>query len=238
MFIPWTNPARPHRRCGYGVPVNGIRTRSVYGDAEARRRGTLDAAAALLDEGGYAALTIRAVAQRSGTSTGLIYQYFADKQDIFVALLDESQAESADFVAALPRHLGVESLIRDLVPESARQWRRVVRMATTWRDAAGAADHSQRESVGRLRLSSRHYQDELRRALVEAAEMEGRELIAARSMLRFVLSSLAGVSDALVNSWDKQLDLDEFTDFSAAAITRAITSRGPLPGRKSARARS
>lgn len=212
--------------------------RSVYGDAEARRRGTLDAAAALLDEGGYTALTIRAVAQRSGTSTGLIYQYFADKQDIFVALLDESQAESADFVAALPRDGGVESLIRGLVPESARQWRRVVRMATAWRDATGAAEHSERESVGRLRTSSRRYHDELRRALLEAAEVEGRELLADPSMLRFVLSSLAGVSDALVNSWDERLDQDEFTDFSSAAITRAITSRPPRPGGKSAPARS
>ncbi len=43
------------------------------------------------------------VAQRSGTSTGLIYQYFADKQDIFMALLDENIVESTRAVAALPR---------------------------------------------------------------------------------------------------------------------------------------
>ena len=91
--------------------------RSVYGDPEARRRQTLDAAAALLDEGGYTALTIRSVAKRSGTSVGLIYQYFVDKHDLFITLLNESQIESRSFVAALPRDQGVAALLTRIMPE-------------------------------------------------------------------------------------------------------------------------
>jgi AcrR family transcriptional regulator len=197
--------------------------KSIYGDAEARRRGTLDAAAALLDEGGYAALTIRAVAQRAGTSTGLIYQYFADKQDIFVALLNESQIESAAFVANLPRTDGVAGLIGAVIPESARQWARVGRMTAAWRETVGS-ERTEPESVQQLLVTADRYNDELHRALSEAAEAEGRTLHDDPAMIPFVLSGLMGVSDTLVNNWARHLDSGELIAFTAAAITRGITA--------------
>ncbi|MFC9787266.1 TetR/AcrR family transcriptional regulator [Rhodococcus sp. NPDC127528] len=199
--------------------------KSIYGDAEARRRRTLDAAAALLDEGGYTALTIRSVAARAGTSTGLIYQYFADKQEIFIALLNESQLESAAFVAALPRDRGVASLIAAVIPNSARQWARVGRMTATWRDIEGAA-RSERESVRELRVTAEQYNVELLRAILEAAEAEDRTLLDDPSLIRFVLSGLMGVSDTIVNRWAPDLDPTAFAEFSAAVITRGITAPG------------
>ena len=197
--------------------------KSIYGDADARRRRTLDAAAALLDEGGYGALTIRSVAQRSGTSTGLIYQYFADKQEIFIALLNESQIESAAFVATLPRDSGVAALIAAAIPNSVRQWARVGRMTATWRDIEGAA-RSERESVRELRVTAEQYNEELHRAILEAAEAEGRTLFNDPALIRFVLSGLMGVSDTIVNNWAAPLDPSELIAFSAAAITRGITA--------------
>ncbi len=197
--------------------------KSIYGDADARRRRTLDAAAALLDEGGYGALTIRSVAQRSGTSTGLIYQYFADKHEIFIALLNESQIESATFVAALPRDAGVAALIAAAIPNSVRQWARVGRMTATWRDIEGAA-RSERASVRELRVTAEQYNEELHRAILEAAEAEGRTLLDDPALIRFVLSGLMGVSDTIVNNWAAPLDPSELIAFSAAAITRGITA--------------
>lgn len=197
--------------------------KSIYGDADARRRGTLDAAAALLDEGGYAALTIRAVAQRSGTSTGLIYKYFADKHDIFVALLNESQVESAHFVAQLPRTEGVAGLIEAVIPESARQWARVGRMTAVWREAIGDLQ-IERPSVREVRVTAEHYNEELRRALLEAAQNEGRRLVDDPAMIPFVLSGLMGVADTLVNRWARHVDSDDLIAFAAAAITRGITA--------------
>lgn len=197
--------------------------KSIYGDADARRRRTLDAAATLLDEGGYGALTIRSVAQRSGTSTGLIYQYFADKQEIFIALLNESQIESAAFVATLPRDSGVAALIAAAIPNSVRQWARVGRMTATWRDIEGAA-RSERESVRELRVTAEQYNEELHRAILEAAEAEGRTLFDDPALIRFVLSGLMGVSDTIVNNWAAPLDPSELIAFSAAAITRGITA--------------
>lgn len=211
---------------GYGDPVGESNGKSIYGDAEARRRRTLDAAAALLDEGGYSALTIRSVAARAGTSTGLIYQYFADKQEIFVALLNESQLESRAFVAALPRDHGVAALLAAVIPNSVRQWARVGRLTATWRDTEGAA-RSERESVRELRVTAEEYNEELHRAILEAAEKEGRTLLDDPALIRYVLSGLMGVSDTIVNRWAPDLDPTEFAEFSAAVITRGITATPP-----------
>ncbi|GAA1099492.1 hypothetical protein GCM10009668_16490 [Nocardioides dubius] len=194
----------------------------MYGDAAARRRGTLDAAAALLDEGGYSALTIRAVAQRAGTSTGLIYKYFADKHDIFVALLNESQIESTRFLAQVPREDGVAALLEAVIPESARQWSRVGRMTAVWQDAV-SGQQFERESVGQVRATAVAYNAELERAVVAAAQVEGRRLVPAPAMIPFVLSGLMGVSDTLVNNWARHVDPAELIAFTAAAITRGIT---------------
>lgn len=197
--------------------------KSIYGDAEARRRRTLNAAAALLDEGGYTALTIRSVAKRSGTSTGLIYQYFVDKPDIFVTLLSESQVESREFLAALPRDQGVTALLTSIIPESARQWARVGRFAGTWRDIEGD-DHTERASIREVRNTAQQYNDELFRALEEAASSEGLRLKDDPGLLPFVLSGLRGVADTIVNRWAPDLDPTEFTQFSAASLAQAITS--------------
>jgi AcrR family transcriptional regulator len=197
--------------------------KSIYGDAEARRRRTLDAAAALLDEGGYSALTIRSVAKRSGTSVGLIYQYFTDKQDIFTSLLNESQIESRSVVAALPRNQGVAALLTAVIPESTRQWGRVGRFTATWRDIEGDG-RTERESVREVRRTAREYNTELHAALTDAAAAEHRTLRDDPAMLPFVLSVLQGVADTIVHNWAADLDHAELTEFAAASLTLAITA--------------
>lgn len=197
--------------------------KSAYGDAEARRRMTLDAAASLLDEGGYTALTIRSVAQRAGTSTGLIYQYFADKQEIFIALLSESQIESTAFVEALPRDRGVAALIASVIPQSTRQWARVGRLTATWSTIEGDARFD-RSSVLELRETARLYNEALHDALIEAAAQEGRTLREDPALLRFVVSGLIGVSETLANNWAPHLGPSGLIDFAADAITRGITA--------------
>lgn len=208
---------------GYGVAVGASSGGSIYGDAEARRRRTLDAAAALLDEGGYSALTIRSVAKRAGTSTGLIYQYFSDKQDIFMALLDENIVESTRAVAALPRDRGLIALIAAIIDESARRWGRVGRMSQIWRDAEGAAD-TERQSLREVHHSGAQYDAAVLAAVTEAAAHEGRVLRGDAAVLPFLLSGMQGVAASIVQDWASHLDRDEFAQFSAAALARAITA--------------
>ncbi|WP_106402829.1 TetR/AcrR family transcriptional regulator [Actinocorallia populi] len=202
--------------------------RSAYGDPEARRRQTLDAAAALLDEGGYTALTIRSVAKRAGISVGLIYQYFVDKHDLFITLLNESQVESRSFVAALPRDQGVAALLAQIMPEAARQWGRVGRFAATWRDIEGE-ERARRESIHEVRRTAKEYNDTFHAALREAAAAEGQALRRDPAVLPFVLSTVQGVSDTIVHRWAPELDPAELIEFTSVSLSRTITVPAGAP---------
>jgi AcrR family transcriptional regulator len=49
----------------------------------------VEAAAQILEKGGLAAFTTNAVAERAGVSIGTLYQYFADKNELLMALARE-----------------------------------------------------------------------------------------------------------------------------------------------------
>lgn len=53
----------------------------------------LDAAAQLLDEGGYDALSTRTIAARTGLPIGSIYRFFRDKRELADALAERNLAE-------------------------------------------------------------------------------------------------------------------------------------------------
>ncbi|WP_024794983.1 TetR/AcrR family transcriptional regulator [Tomitella biformata] len=197
----------------------------LYGDAEARRRGVLDAAAAILDEAGYQALTIRSIAKRSGTSTGLIYQYFSDKQDVFAALLREGQDELADHIAGQPREAGVAGLLAAILPAVAQQWGRVGHLAASWRENDSLAT-ANRDGIRELAASTARLLERLREAAAEAAAAEGATLREDPATIPFLWSGLTGVADAVANRWAREIDLDEFIDYSAGALARGITEKG------------
>ena len=64
--------------------------------AEQRVQGLLDAAFALIDERGTTEFTIQEVVDRSKQSLRGFYQYFASKDELLFALLEESIRESVD----------------------------------------------------------------------------------------------------------------------------------------------
>lgn len=196
--------------------------KSLYGDAEARRQSVLDAAAELLDEGGYAALTNRAVAKRAGMSPGLIYQYFVDKQDIFITLLHESQLGLIEFIRDLPRDKGVAAVLTAIVPESTHQWKRVGHLVGSWRNFDGTFERS--SSFWKLNESTEMQFAELRRALVEAAESEGRHLRDNPALVHYVWSGLMGLADTLANNWTQGIvEQDALIAFATDSLARAIT---------------
>ena len=67
--------------------------RVLPGTPTRRLAGFLDAAAELFVEVGYEAATMTAVAERSGSSIGALYNYFPDKQSIAFTLVNQYSQE-------------------------------------------------------------------------------------------------------------------------------------------------
>lgn len=63
-------------------------------DKEERRRSLLAAAKSAFTERGFAATTVEDVARRAGVSKGLLYTYFADKEDLLFSVLDADFADT------------------------------------------------------------------------------------------------------------------------------------------------
>lgn len=74
--------------------------------AAATRRALLDQAAALLDEGGPAAVTLRAVGSAAGVTRGAPYGHFADKDALLEAIATEGWSRLASQFHALRTRLG------------------------------------------------------------------------------------------------------------------------------------
>lgn len=72
---------------------NSVRVAPQQERATRRLAGFLDAAAELFGEVGYEAATMTAVAERSGSSIGALYNYFPDKQSIAFTLVNQYAQE-------------------------------------------------------------------------------------------------------------------------------------------------
>ncbi len=78
----------------------------------------LEAAAQVLEAGGLAAFTTNTVAERAGVSIGTLYQYFANKNLVLVALAQQEMKRGlADVARALQdgSEPGVEGRVRAVV---------------------------------------------------------------------------------------------------------------------------
>ena len=73
-------------------------------DREAKVEEIVDAAAAVLDRGGYEALSLSAVARELGLARGAIYWYFPSSDDLFAAAVDKV---FADALSDPPRSAGL-----------------------------------------------------------------------------------------------------------------------------------
>jgi len=87
--------------------------------------GLLEAAAQVLRERGYAGATTNHIAERAGVSIGTIYQYFADKDELFDALVKQYFAEVVASVQAQPLDttLPLETNLRTLISAGIRAQR-------------------------------------------------------------------------------------------------------------------
>jgi AcrR family transcriptional regulator len=81
---------------------------------ESRRPEILDAAIAVVDEGGLSALTMRAVAERIGVTPMALYGYFRTKEDLLDGVVDRLLDECRLPEAGLPWEVRLRALAAEL----------------------------------------------------------------------------------------------------------------------------
>jgi AcrR family transcriptional regulator len=75
------------------ISSNPVRVSPQQERSTRRLAGILDAAAEIFVEVGYGAATVTAIAERSGSSIGALYNYFPDKQSIAHTLVNQYAQE-------------------------------------------------------------------------------------------------------------------------------------------------
>ncbi len=78
-------------------------TAAVRARKEGVRQAILDAARALLIEGGFRAAQMAAVAERAGVATGTLYRYFPTQAELFAELFRVNSQREVDAFAAAAR---------------------------------------------------------------------------------------------------------------------------------------
>ncbi|HEV3053048.1 MAG TPA: helix-turn-helix domain-containing protein, partial [Solirubrobacteraceae bacterium] len=58
----------------------------TFGTEIPTRERLLRAARAVIEEGGYGAASVAAIAERAGVAAGTLYRHFASKEELFVEL--------------------------------------------------------------------------------------------------------------------------------------------------------
>lgn len=89
-------------RAGRATPARARPTVSRQQRSEARRRQIFDGALACFEAKGYHQTTLIDIASSAGISTGLIYQYFQDKEDLlYQVILEILEAYNRDIPKVL-----------------------------------------------------------------------------------------------------------------------------------------
>jgi AcrR family transcriptional regulator len=86
---------------------------------QANRAAILDAARTVFADVGYGAATVRDIVRETDLATGTFYNYFADKEEVFRTLLDESAREARARARAARR---AASSIEDFVADAYRAY--------------------------------------------------------------------------------------------------------------------
>jgi AcrR family transcriptional regulator len=97
----------------------GVRRAPIQRRSRERVQRILDAASDLIVEGGVTALGTRTIAERAGVPVASLYQYFADKDEILLALVERDTAEMDAAVAAAVGALDTAS-VRTIVTATMR----------------------------------------------------------------------------------------------------------------------
>lgn len=196
---------------------------TAWGDAEGRRRDILASAEHLLQESGYAALTMRGIAAGAGVSAGTVYQYFGGKEEVFVALTAQRLDAIEDALAGADRTVGIAAMLRDILPLITELWRRLGRSASQWESKVLAEGRRSKDAIASM-ADYRRVLRQLDRTLHEIALERGQTLLDDPAMPHWVWDALIGTADDLLLGGAQQgrIKPDRLVEFATDAIERSI----------------
>ncbi|MGI5501353.1 TetR/AcrR family transcriptional regulator [Lentzea sp. CA-135723] len=197
---------------------------TAWGDAEGRRRDILASAELIVEEQGYAGLTMRAIAVGAGVSSGTVYQYFSGKEDVFAALMERRLEELQRTLATVDRGLGIAGVLKEIEPQITDLWRRFGRSAAQWEAKVLSGGRRGKEVAS----SAQDYRKTLRalaKALDETAKATGQELVDDPALPHWVWDSLIGLADDLLLQGARinRVKPAHLIEFATQAIARGIT---------------
>ncbi|MET9629768.1 TetR/AcrR family transcriptional regulator [Lentzea sp. NPDC006480] len=199
---------------------------TAWGDAEGRRRDILQSAERILEEQGYAGLTMRAIAVGAGVSSGTVYQYFSGKEDVFAALMERRLEELQHTLNTADRNLGIAGILKAVEPQVTELWRRFGRSAAQWEAKVLSGGRRGKEVAG----SAQDYRKTIKalaKALNETAEASGQALIDDPALPHWVWDTLIGLADDLLlqGARTNRVKPAHLIEFATGAIERGVISR-------------
>ncbi len=114
----------------------------------------LEAAALVLEAGGFESYTTNHIAERAGVSIGSLYQYFPNKDAVTVALIEREASNLASRIAALDQDDWKITLLKmiEIISEHEQQRPRLSRLLDS-EEVRLKAESAQRESADRIRAA-------------------------------------------------------------------------------------
>jgi AcrR family transcriptional regulator len=160
----------------------GPRRRDAPRKGDLREQAILDAAETQLEEHGFDAMTVEAIANAAGISRGSLYFYFGSKQDVLTALVARTTALVAEDAALALADTGEETadVVRRTLARTEDNWRKHGRVMRAAVDLSGVIPEVNRLWVDAMKTSI----DALTALLVRAGFSEGRGPEDARAVAR------------------------------------------------------
>lgn len=163
-----------------------------------RRREILDAAANCFARNGFHRTSMQDIVKESGVSAGLIYRYFAGKDDMIAAIAGEWQANRAARLTGDDPLAGYLDLLRAIAAPAAARERNLAMQ--TWAETV-------RDE--RIRELARQGVDDQRKAFQGTVP---------DATIRVLVAVHQGL--LLQSAWDEGLDVEAFVDSVRALVQR------------------
>lgn len=203
-----------------------------WGDLAARRKDILGAAASIVAEESYQGLSMRRVAKSAGVSTGLLYQYFATKDELFAAVVTERLEELCRAWGRLPRSgQAIEQVLTEMLPEVVSLWRDVGRFAVLWSPQPQGTQPQELQLSEQASLVKAWSQ--LMSTIGSVLTKVGAPAVAGQGAtpyaVAYLWSTLSGYADDTINGWSVRNGLDPERLSRQTIANLAATLRVPSP---------